>query len=148
MLLQRALFTFYSQYMSSFQATTGRPCCSPSIHTWHSCTARVPTSASLHTRVCTPCTGRRLSAEWRQLGRWWCIYVFILTDCYTNIYAARERSLSLYIHRPSTDIARQRSKTIGHSNSLLDIRNLVFQDSGWLQQIRILKNPPDLDVAG
>jgi len=117
------LFTFYLQYMSSFKRRlTCQPFCSPSIHTWHSCAARMLTSASLHTQACT---GRRLSAEWRPRGRRRCLYVLILINRLIHIRGARALTLSLYIHQSSTDI--------GHSNSLLGYSDLVLLDSGWFR---------------
>jgi len=52
----------------------------------------------------------------------------------------RALTLSIYIHRPSTDIARHRTKTIDHSNSLLWYSDLVFPDSGWF------RNPADPNI--
>jgi len=59
-----------------------------------------------------------------------CLYVLILIDCQTDKYTRRASAHSLTLYtQPSTDITRQKTKTIGHSNSLLWYSDLVFWDS-------------------
>jgi len=84
-------------------------------------------------------------------------YIYlVLIDCQTNTYTRRASAHSLTLYTPA--VARQRTKTIGHSNNVLTpilrhgipgLLRLIPEsgDSGF-RQIRILKNPQDPDVAG
>jgi len=98
--------------MSSFWATTGRPASRFARRqcTRDTCAQLACRHRRLYTRKhasapsLTPCTGCRLSTEWRLRGRRRCLYVLKLIDFQTNTYTRRNsaHSLTLYFVIPRT----------------------------------------------
>jgi len=95
----------YGQWLTG--QLDGRPSCSPLIHMRHSCASsaklvcrrrRLYTREHVSALSLTPCTGRRLSAEWRPRGRRRCFYVLILVDHQTNIYMQHTSAHSFTLH--------------------------------------------------
>jgi len=120
----------------------GQPFCSPTIHTRHSCASspNLCGDVGVFTHASMQVPPLSLYAPAADGGAF--MYLYWSTVRLIHIRGARALTLSLYIHRPSTDIARQRTKTIGHCYSLLGYSDLVFPDSGWF------RNPVIPDSGG